>query len=271
MSGTAGLPSVCGLTESPWRRIAADAAKAQREAAPKGLLPLGGPYPSVPQQTPTYMQGLLRLSPCVSCVKMNNYITQTRSRIYVCLLYSDDQSHAFALEQLTNGSYASVGILHDKDVCVDANTGEVIYDESTGQPALKKAHYHFVVRFKNAKYALSLAKELSIAPNYLRPSVDFRAACRYLCHLDTPEKHQYSVNELIGPLAHQALGEMTAQPEDDQAMRILEIIRHSGYLTHEELTYICIHEHLWATLRRGGSWFMAIMREHNNSIRRRKK
>lgn len=189
-----------------------------------------------------------------------------RSRVYVCILYPEDTSQEHAIQILTNGTYQAVGILHDQDIQLDDSTGEVKLDQETGQPALKKPHFHFVLRFKNAKYLMALARELSIEPNYLRPSSDFRAACRYLIHLDNPEKFQYSPDALIGSLAAQALEALDDTTEDQKALQILDLIEDSDYLSTAQLIRLCAKQGRWSTLRRGGSWFINALHEHNDLI-----
>lgn len=89
--------------------------------------------------------------------------------------------------------------LHDRDVRDD------------GEP--DKPHYHVLVRCPNAKSLESmrrivgewllaadglLAQDKKVDPVwYVRPVNDYATALRYLCHLDTPEKAQYPVNEVI--------------------------------------------------------------------------
>lgn len=70
--------------------------------------------------------------------------------------------------------------LHDKDVKED------------GTP--KKTHAHVVLYFGGKK---SLSQVRSIASrfgvDYAEPVLEWKAMCRYLCHLDNPEKAQYDI------------------------------------------------------------------------------
>lgn len=76
-----------------------------------------------------------------------------------------------------------------------------------------KDHYHVIVRFPNAK-ALDPVRHLvgswllaadglmgldkQVDPVwYVKPVEDYATCLRYLCHLDTPDKAQYRVNEVI--------------------------------------------------------------------------
>lgn len=191
-----------------------------------------------------------------------------RSRLYSCVLYPEDKTQAHAIEQLKGSAYSAVGILHDKDIHINEETGEPIIDPDTGKPQPKKPHYHFVIRFKNARYRSSLAKELQIQPNYLQKSSDFGSAVRYLLHLDHQNKYQYPKEELVGSLVTQAIEAMDDASEGQRAIEILNIIdKHNGILSVTELIRSCALDGRWSDLRRGGQFFMAALTEHNDAIR----
>ena len=188
-----------------------------------------------------------------------------RSRLYSCVLYPEDESQAYAIERLQSGSYSAVGILHDKDVHLDDETGEPVIDPETGKPKPKKAHWHFVRRFKNARYRNSLAKELQIAPNYLQKSSDFGSAVRYLTHKDNQNKYQYSTDALVGSLVTQAIEAMDDSSEGQRAIQILDFIAsYDGVLSVSELIRSSALDGRWPDLRRGGQFFMAALSEHND-------
>lgn len=76
-----------------------------------------------------------------------------------------------------------VSPLHDRDV------------DPTGEP--KKPHYHVVLLFDNVKTA-EQAKEVFdvIGGVGCEPVKSLRAYSRYLCHLDNPDKAQYSIDDV---------------------------------------------------------------------------
>ena len=100
-----------------------------------------------------------------------------------------------------SGYAVAVSPLHDKDIR-DFETGE-----------LAKPHYHIIVRFPTPRYLEPVrrlvgswiydADGLATAPDgedvtwYVRPVPDYPGAIRYLCHIDTPEKHRYPENEVL--------------------------------------------------------------------------
>ena len=194
-----------------------------------------------------------------------------RSRLYSCVLYPEDESQAYAIERLQSGFYSAVGILHDKDVYLDEETGEPVVDPDTGEAKPKKAHWHFVIRFKNARYRNSLAKELKIEPNYLQKSSDFGAAVRYLVHKDHQNKYQYSTDALVGSLVQQAIEAMDDASEGQRAIEILNLIdSYHEPLSVSSLIRACASEGRWPDLRRGGQFFMAALSEHNEDVTRRR-
>lgn len=74
--------------------------------------------------------------------------------------------------------------LHDKDVNPDGET--------------KKPHWHVLMMY-NSKKSRQQINELAAKLNAPRPQPvsDKRGYARYLCHVDNPEKHQYSTEGVI--------------------------------------------------------------------------
>lgn len=79
---------------------------------------------------------------------------------------------------------AFISPLHDKDVNPD---GEI-----------KKAHFHVILAFESVK-TLEQAQDIiyKIGGVGCQPVVSLRGNARYLCHLDNPEKYQYSVDDVL--------------------------------------------------------------------------
>ncbi len=173
------------------------------------------------------------------------------SKTFVVLLYPEDPSQSYAIEQLKRNAYDSAGILHEH--CVDA-TGNT-----------KKPHYHFVLRFPNQKAKSTIAKELQIQPNYIEPSSSIKSALLYLIHRGWPEKYQYDVNDVFGTLKKQLLAYLDDSTESERILRILSLLdKVDGSLTMKELVTICAKEDLYSDLRRGGYLIATILKEHNS-------
>lgn len=108
----------------------------------------------------------------------------SRTRNFAFLVYPDsapadwrDRLNEFHVEIL-------ISPLHDKDV------------NPSGEP--KKAHYHVLVMYSGVK-TVEQARELRDAVGGVgwENVASIRGYARYLCHLDNPEKAQYSTDGVI--------------------------------------------------------------------------
>ena len=111
-----------------------------------------------------------------------------RSRLFVAVLYPEDPAHVECMEKLNKNGYNFAAILHDKDV----------YEDGEHEGETKKAHWHIIVRFKNAVWNTAVAKELGIEPNYLEACKDGDSALLYLVHYGKEEKFQYEYEAVFG-------------------------------------------------------------------------
>lgn len=94
------------------------------------------------------------------------------------------------IEKLRKENYLFLGIspLHSEDV----------YEDGDNVGKKKKAHYHCVVRYKDAVYSSAISKRTGIPHQYkiFEKTISFRSSVRYLTHLDDPEKFQYSIDDV---------------------------------------------------------------------------
>lgn len=111
-----------------------------------------------------------------------------RARAWTAVVYPDS-----APENWIDALYDSlieclISPLHDKDV------------EPTGE--IKKAHYHVVISFSSpttyekAKEVFDSIGAVTPPENHCRVK-DYKQMARYLCHLDQPNKHRYSTEDVI--------------------------------------------------------------------------
>lgn len=177
-----------------------------------------------------------------------------RKRNMRLLLYPDDATHAACIESLKVGGYQYAGILHNKD----------IDDKSTDSDAIKKAHWHIVIHFKNAVWNTAVAKELGIEPNYIRECVDVDGALLYLVHSNDPDKHQYDLEEVFGPMAPRLAKLLADDTESERALTIFDMIDSSpGFVSYTEIFRKACMNGLYADFRRMGSGVSYLIREHN--------
>lgn len=182
-----------------------------------------------------------------------------RSRNFVAVLYPEDETHAACMEKLTSGGYNFAAILHDKDV----------YEDGENKGEIKKAHWHIVVRFKNAVWSTAISKELGITSNYLENCRDVDSALLYLVHYHNPEKFQYEYELVFGPLAVKLATLLVDTDEGTRALQIHDIIMNSpGPIGYSELLKKACAAGLYADLRRMGTFAVNLLHEHNNEYYR---
>jgi hypothetical protein len=108
-----------------------------------------------------------------------------RGRNFLGVVYPDSESYdcSEVLNKLS-GFKDYAYILHDLDV--DEN-GE-----------LKKPHYHWLVSYGEVTTLSNVAKLLGVPENSVEVCRSYRATLLYMVHLSSPDKHQYSIDELQG-------------------------------------------------------------------------
>lgn len=114
-------------------------------------------------------------------------MADTRYRNFTAIVYPDSapENWMSILGEMCIPCFISP--LHDKDVNL------------TGEP--KKPHYHVILCFEGKK-SIAQAKEIfdNLKAVYSEKEIvvqSIRGAARYLCHLDNPEKAQYSESDVI--------------------------------------------------------------------------
>ena len=173
-----------------------------------------------------------------------------RSRLFVAVLYPDDPTHAECMQKLETNGYNFAAILHDKDAQEDGG--------------IKKAHWHIIVRFKNAVWNTAVSKELGITSNYLEVCKDQDASLLYLVHHGKEEKFQYDLEEVFGPMRLKLATLLADTDEGTRALNICQIIEDTpGPIGYTELLKKVVAAGLYADLRRMGQLAVGILREHN--------
>lgn len=177
-----------------------------------------------------------------------------RSRLYVAVLYPDDDTHVECMEKLQTNGYNFAAILHDKDV----------YEDGDHKGELKKPHWHIVLRFKNAVWNTAVAKELGITPNYLEACKDQDSSLLYLVHYGKEDKAQYNYEEVFGPMKLKLATLLADTDEGTRVLSIVDIVESSpGPIGTSELLKKAVAAGLYADLRRMGHLATCLVREHN--------
>ena len=183
--------------------------------------------------------------------------TKIRDRKYCAVLYPEDQTHTQAMEKLKSGGYNFAAILHDKDV----------YEDGDHKGELKKPHWHVVIKFPNAVWQNSLAKELGLTPNYLEQAKNLDSALLYLVHDGYEDKAQYELSEVFGPLQTRLATLLRDDDEGTRALTIYQLIQDTpGFVTYGEILAKACKSGLYGDLRRMGTGVGWLINEHNREV-----
>lgn len=191
-----------------------------------------------------------------------------RDRKFIAVLYPDDPTHASAIQKLKEGGYNFAAALHDKDVWADDPDDDCDESHDTRIPGqLKKPHWHVVIKFANPVWSLPLAKELGLKPNYIRYCKTLDGALAYLTHFNYPDKYQYDLDVVFGPLKTRVATLMRDDDESTRALTIFEMIRSSnGIVTYTEIFEKACKNGLYGDFRRMGNGVGWLITEHNREI-----
>lgn len=141
-------------------------------------------------------------------------MADSRERVFATIVYPESASEGWMDTVDSWHVKAFISPLHDKDVNAD------------GTP--KKPHYHLIIFFDGKKNFETQVKPLfdSIKAVGREKIISTRGYTRYLCHLDNPEKTQYSINEVkaFGG-ANYAFEIQSAADETEQVKLMQDFIR----------------------------------------------
>lgn len=187
-----------------------------------------------------------------------------RSRLWCVLLYPDDPTHVQALESIRE-QFNYVGILHDKDTW----TEDEVKDKPDHKPGdLKKAHYHLILKFTQARWNTALATELGIGINYFEQCRNWEYAAPYLVHDGLNDKFQYDTSELEGPLVPAVMKLLADKDENSRVIELMKLIQSMGYIEYETLVIKACENGMYSDLRRMGYILSRIVDAHNETYAR---
>lgn len=189
---------------------------------------------------------------------------------FILVIYEDDKDfkQQFANLQI---NYASIFIRHDKDVYENDEVdekGKIIHNAGD----LKKPHYHFIIKLKNAKTISAISKDSLVAEHMIEPvKKSFDGALRYLIHYGRDDKYQYSEDDvksyddkLLRRFQKAVNNDMT---EEEKTEKIEDFIHNSGrFIEFKDLGAYVRKIGKWDAFRRNMSYFQRILDEHNNKF-----
>ncbi len=175
-----------------------------------------------------------------------------RSRNFRLLLYPDCEAHVKAYEAIQAKGTVYAMILHDRDLDPD-HPGE-----------MKKAHWHFVLKYKNAIWSSALAKDLGIEENYIMKCDNLDGALLYLVHHECEDKAPYELSEVTGKLATRLAFLLADDDESTRALNIYEIIKSCAPpVTYTDVFLKACHAGLYSDFRRLGAGVTSLINDIN--------
>lgn len=133
------------------------------------------------------------------------------------------------------------------------------YADTTDDEELKKAHFHFLGKFSDPRDPSVVCKDLGLPVNTIANVKNWKAACRYLIHLDQPDKFQYSPDDVVSSFPIHAFFSL---PDEEQARRIMQYILETRCTTVSDVTLWALNNGCYSGFRRGFAIWNQIMCEY---------
>ena len=181
---------------------------------------------------------------------------------FSAVLYPDCESHCNAFKTLdavaAGGGLTYCRILHDRDV--DSESCE-----------LKKPHWHVLISTDKQTSFDELGALLGIESRLFENCRKFQSACAYLVHRNNPDKFQYSLDSITGPMADDVRDIIARVKIDDNiaAMQIFNFIENYPVyqrISYTDITRWALQNGYYGSLRRMGYILSQLILEHNQSI-----
>lgn len=185
---------------------------------------------------------------------------------YMLLLYPDNVNHMKALEKIQQ-SFDYALILHDKDKFTEVDEKK---NSEHKAGSLKKAHFHVVVRFPNKRWNTAVAKTFGLELRFVEKVHSLDKALMYLVHFGNETKHQYSHDEVLGPLKKRMIEKINAESKEESEfiLEILEFVKnYDGYLAYDEYLSFLVCNGYWNYFRRSAFPLTRLLDEHNNKYK----
>ena len=174
------------------------------------------------------------------------------------VIYEDDENFEKQFNYLST-THDCIWIRHDQDVNED---GE-----------LKKPHFHFVLKLKNACTISALSKNSYINENLIEPiKKSFNGCLKYLVHFGYDDKYQYSIDDVESNCSNllRRFKDLVSHdvPEVDKVISLQDYIdNYDSLLTMSMLGRYAQKINEWDAFRRNITYFKIILDEHNYGYR----
>lgn len=176
---------------------------------------------------------------------------------FILVIYEDDEKFGeqfYELSQIQD----SIFIRHDQDIDEEGN--------------LKKPHYHFVLKLKNACTISALSKKVYVEENMIEPvKKSFNGSLKYLIHYGSDDKFQYNTEDVKSDsdkLLRRFKDLVTKEvPEVDKVITIQEFVEsYPDYIKISVLSKYVQKLNMWDAFRRNYSFIKDLVNEHNGQI-----
>ena len=175
-----------------------------------------------------------------------------KSRVWVMLLYPDNEYHAKILETVFT-DFVSVGALHDNDYSKDGKK--------------TKDHYHIVLYFTSPVYKTHITSKYGFydkISDFVHKRSDVKKQVRYLLHADTPSKHQYPATYLEGNTERFQKYFDKDGYEASELVTIINMARSDEFPTLADFVIFICENNLYATYRRNAYTVNMIYGSYHN-------
>lgn len=177
---------------------------------------------------------------------MNN----KRCRNIELIIYTKDMLDLkIDILEFNNIDYAY--ILHDKDIDDNGN--------------LKKPHYHLRIFHNTQKTITAWSDLLGVKNNEIQVLENKRRAIRYLIHLDSPNKYQYNMLDIVTNMGiiDNYFNEDKISEESSIVFIFDYIESIQGYIYLKEVKEYVLQNNYWSAYRRYYTIIKDIILEHN--------
>lgn len=141
---------------------------------------------------------------------------------------------------------AFISPLHDQDINADEMQ--------------KKAHWHVMMMFEGKKSLEQIEKMLEGSGAVgVKPINSMRGYARYLCHLDNPEKHEYSTEEVVSLNGADYSFAIGLPSDDDKACReIMDFIDSNNVISFDLLCRFLLDNRpdLWRVIKHSSTLYI---------------
>lgn len=176
---------------------------------------------------------------------------------YTLVIYEDDKDFENQMKEIKDTRQA-IWIRHDKDINDDGET--------------KKAHYHVVLKLKNACTISALSKKLGVGENLIEPvKKSFQSCLKYLIHYGDDNKYNYDKEDVQSNSDELLTKFLDLVNKDTPEIEKVDTIERFILDFPDFIDWVILGRHvrkinMWDAFRRNAWYFTKIVDSHNAKI-----